>query len=316
VTTSLTDRYVAATVRHVAGKHRQEIERELRSSIADDVEARVELGEAAERAEYAALTELGDPDHLATRYADRSTVLIGPLTYPGYARALRLACLTILPIVYVINGIGHWVRSENVGDAIFGPLGATLTVAMYVLVGVTLLYLAVDRVGHDQDEDADKWTPEHLPLAGAKQATTWPEVIAGAVFAALVIVGLFVQRAIGVSSADATKVPLLDPGLWSFWSYYFIALIVLGVALAVVNLRLAKWTAGTAVLGSVLVLAATVPLAILFLQAKVLNHALSAGTGAIAASGSWISWLAIVVLVLVTGAVLAKTWRHQGGTEK
>jgi hypothetical protein len=321
MTTSLTDRYVAATVRHVAGKHRKEIERELRSSIADDVEARVELGEEPDRAEYAALIELGDPDHLAGRYADRSTVLIGPRTYLIYKRALVLSMLTVLPIVYLVNGIGRWVRHENVGGAIFAPLGVTLNVAVYLLVGVTLLYVVVDR--HDNETGdgkyAETWTPARLPLGDTKRQTTWSEVSAGAVFAVVLIIAFFVQRSMRVTTASGAKVPILAPGLFSFWIYYFIALIVLGIALAVANLRLVKWTLPSALAGSVLILAATVPLAILFLQAKVLNHALGGDTSVFAEQGSWIGWLATVVLVLITVAVLAKTWRHrktQGGEAK
>lgn len=97
---------VAATVRRVSGKHRREIERELRAAIADDIDARVALGETPGQAEYAALSDLGDPARLATRYADRATVLVGPETYPSYVRALRALCATVLPIVYIGHDIG------------------------------------------------------------------------------------------------------------------------------------------------------------------------------------------------------------------
>ncbi|QRP47303.1 hypothetical protein [Amycolatopsis sp. FDAARGOS 1241] len=196
MTTTLTDRYVAATVRHVAGTHREEIDRELRAAIADDVEARVALGESPSGAEYAALADLGDPAHLATRYADKATVLIGPATYLHYVRALKLLCATVLPIAYVVNGIGHWVRGGNVGAAIFSPLGATLTVAVYLLAGVTVLYVLVDRFGSDRGagEPDEEWAPDQLPFADAASTTTWSEVVSGCVLAVLVVVVLFGQR--------------------------------------------------------------------------------------------------------------------------
>ena len=311
MTTSLTDRYVAATVRHVGGKHRGEIERELRAAIADDVEARVELGEEPGRAELAALTELGDPAHLATRYADRATVLIGPRTYPTYKRFLGFACVTVLPVVYLINSVVYWARGENAGTAIFGPIGVTLNVAVYLLVGVTLLFFAADRVAADHDADeGEKWTPEQLPFADLGQQTTWSELIAGSVFGVALIVAIFVQRSIPATGADGVRAPVLDPGLFGFWAYYFVALVVLAIALAVVNLRLAKWTVPTAVAGSVLAVAAAVPLIGLFWQSKVINRALDHGTGVLAAPGSWISWLAAVLIVLGGALVLNKTWRH------
>ncbi|MGW4486892.1 permease prefix domain 1-containing protein [Amycolatopsis sp. NPDC004368] len=311
MTTTLTDRYVAATVRHVAAKHRQEIDRELRAAIADEVEARVELGESPAKAEYAALVELGDPARLATRYADKATVLIGPATYPSFAKALRLLSATVLPIAYLVNGIGHWVRGENVAAAIFSPLGATITVAVYLFAGVTVLYVLVDRFGgdHETGEPDEAWKPDQLPFSDATATTTWNEVGSGIVLGILLVVALFVQRsATLVTTASGARVPVIDPALWSFWVPFFLVVLVLSLALAVANLRLGRWTLATAVAGSVLIVAATGPLAYLFLDARFLNPALG---GAFAAAGSWIGWLALVVLAAITVGVLAKTWSHR-----
>jgi len=312
VTTTLTDRYIAATVRHVSGRHRREIDRELRAAIADDIDARTALGEPPAQAEYAALNELGDPAHLATRYADRATVLIGPETYRSYVRALGVLCATVLPIVYVVQDIGYWVRGENAGAIIFGPLGTTLTVAMYLIACVTGLFVLVDRMGNEHRREGDaagEWAPDQLPFAEAGQPTAWSDVITGIVLGALLVVALFVQRVSPVTTAAGAQVPIIDPALWGFWVFYFIAVVVLAIGLAVVNLRLGRWTTATAVIGTVLALAATGPLAWLFWQARVLNHALDAR--ALVTPGSWISWLAIVVLALITAGVLLKTWRHR-----
>ncbi|HWD04036.1 MAG TPA: hypothetical protein VG674_16465 [Amycolatopsis sp.] len=311
MTTTLTDRYVAATVRHVAGKHRGEIDRELRAAIADDVEARVAMGENPAGAECAALADLGDPAHLATRYADKATVLIGPATYLHYVRALRLLCATVLPITYVVNGIGHWVRRENAGAAIFSPFGVTLTVAMYLLVGVTGLYVLVDRFGSDRGagEPDEEWAPDQLPFADATMTTTWSEVASGAVLGVLVVVALFVQRSAAlVTTVNGARVPVLDPRLWGFWIPFFLVVLVLAIALAVVNLRRGRWTPATAVAGTVLITAATGPLAYLFWTAQLLNPALGP---VFAETGSWIAWPALIVLAVSTIAVLAKTWGHR-----
>src|SRR5690606_7305232 len=75
---TLTDRYVYAVIRSLPESQRADIERELRASIADAIETRIEAGEAPEAAERATLTELGDPMRLAGEYADRPSWLIGP----------------------------------------------------------------------------------------------------------------------------------------------------------------------------------------------------------------------------------------------
>ena len=58
---TLTDRYIDATVRSVPERQRADLSAELRSSIADQIEARVEGGADPAEAERAVLTALGDP---------------------------------------------------------------------------------------------------------------------------------------------------------------------------------------------------------------------------------------------------------------
>ncbi|MFC7484261.1 permease prefix domain 1-containing protein [Luedemannella flava] len=68
-TPTLTDRYVDATLRRLPERQRADIERELRASIEDAVEARVDGGEDPADAERAVLTGLGDPARLAAGYS-------------------------------------------------------------------------------------------------------------------------------------------------------------------------------------------------------------------------------------------------------
>ena len=74
ITTDLTDRYVWAVVRSLPEDQRDEVGRELRASIEDAIETRLEAGESAKDAEVNALQELGDPSRLAGQYADRPAV--------------------------------------------------------------------------------------------------------------------------------------------------------------------------------------------------------------------------------------------------
>ncbi|MEU0501549.1 hypothetical protein [Nocardia sp. NPDC005998] len=165
MTTTLTDRYVAVVVRRVSDKHRPAVEQKLRAMIAAYIEARVELGEVPDQAEYATLADLGDPARRATLYADQAAMLIGPETYPDYVRALGVLCAIALPVVYTLNDIGYWVRGEGVWAALFGPVGITLTAAMYLAVCVTVAFVIVDRAGNRQrggTDSAQMWTPDAL----------------------------------------------------------------------------------------------------------------------------------------------------------
>src|SRR4051794_38396607 len=97
---TLTDRYVAATLRSVPEKQRPELDKELRASIADAIDDRIEAGSKPEAAEREVLIELGDPIRLAAGYADRPLYLIGPALFPDYTRLLKLLVGIVVPIVF------------------------------------------------------------------------------------------------------------------------------------------------------------------------------------------------------------------------
>jgi hypothetical protein len=315
VTSTLTDRYVAATVRRVPEDQRQEIERELRAAIADDVEARVEAGAPPDDAEYRALAELGDPARLATRYTGRAAVLIGPATYPAYVRTLRVMGLIVLPVCYLVNDIGYWVRGANAGAAIFGPLGTTFTVAMYLVVGVTLLFVIMDRKGVEPPvrAGAREWTPDQLPDAERRRPPAgFVETVTQVVLAGLLVIGLCWQRtASPVTGEHGGHVPIIAPSLWSFWLPYLLVVIVLALAY---NLK-ALWVPDAhrvgATVRTVLAVAFFGPLAWLCWQARVLNHALGHGTGAVATAGSWLGWLLAAGVVVVLAGTVIGAWRQQ-----
>ncbi|MFG1958892.1 permease prefix domain 1-containing protein [Nonomuraea sp. NPDC049028] len=317
MTTSLTDRYVAHTVRHLPERHRREIERELRAAIADDIEARTAHGEAPADAEYAALRELGDPAHLAARYVHRAMALIGPDTYPGYVHALRVACWSVLPALYVVLALVLRAHGENAWTAIFRPIGITLTVAMYLVVGVTALFAIADRqrgAHPETTEPIEPWTPDRLVTIENPRPARWSDLIVEIVLAVVLIAALFAQRVLSpVTTADGASVPIVNPGLWAFWVPYFIAVTVLALVVRAVTFRLRQWSPATAVAATALTLAGTVPLAWLFWQAQVLNHALTQDTGDLATPGSWIAWLAVLVLALVTTGSLFRAWRPRSG---
>ncbi|NUO97695.1 MAG: hypothetical protein HOW59_07165 [Nonomuraea sp.] len=319
---TLTDRYVAATVRHIPDKHRREIERELRAAIADDIDARAAHGETPAEAEYAALRELGDPTLLAARYTHHSLALIGPDTYPAYVHALRASCWSVLPVLYAVLVLVLRAHGENTWTAIFGPIGTTLTVAMYLAVGVTGLFALADRQRSGRPGAAaslaEPWTPDRLTTADDPRPARWSDLIGDIVLVAALIAALFAQRTLSpVTTTEGAPVPIVNPALWAFWIPYFIAVIVLVLLVKAVDLRQRQRNAPTALARTALTLAGTVPLAWLFWQAQVLDHALTHDTGALPAPGSWIAWLAIMVLALVTIGSLLQSWRprnrHRAG---
>ncbi|MGD3109559.1 hypothetical protein [Streptomyces sp. YGL11-2] len=316
MTATLTDRYVAATVRRVPDRQRREIERELRAVIADDIDARVEHGEGPGGAERAALTALGDPRLLAGRYAHHGVGLIGPDTYPGYRHALRSVAWSVLPTVYVVLALVHRAHGENAWAALLRPLGGTVNAAMYLAVCVTIPFVIADRVRRarpEADRSAGPWTPDQLPTADEPRPATTRDLVGTIVKGAALMAALFAQRVVSpVTTAGGAHVPIVNPALWHFWIPYFLTVLALTVAIDAVALRLRTGHPFTAVAHAVLTVAGTLPLGWLFWQAQVLNPALAGSAGAptpLAAPGSWIAWLAALVLALATAGTLAQTLR-------
>ena len=88
---SLTDRYVTATVRDLDDEQRAEVERELRTTIEDMIDGRLQAGAPSRpEAERAVLAELGDPVRLAAGYSGRPLYLIGRGVYPQWRRVMTV----------------------------------------------------------------------------------------------------------------------------------------------------------------------------------------------------------------------------------
>ena len=159
--TTLTERYVHATLREVPQGRRADLGQELRSTIADMVEARVADGQSSDEAERQTLTELGDPAALAARYTGAPMQLLGPRFYLVWKR------LTLQLLLWVPALVGMLVAAVRVidGDGTVGQVlvdagGAAIGTAVQLVFWTTLVFVVLDRV---VAEDPAEWTPDHLP---------------------------------------------------------------------------------------------------------------------------------------------------------
>lgn len=238
-TATLTDRYVHAVLRSVPEARREEIGRELRSSIDDMVEARTADGDVD--AERAVLTELGDPDVLAARYADRPLQLIGPRWFLTYWRLL-LRLLTWIPasvalVVLTVRMIADQDSANAIGDGV----SAGIQVALHVAFWTTLVFAILDRL--DVDPGPPTWTVDSLPEVSQDREITLVDTVASVVF-----IGLFVVVLVGqtfrswVQGPDGDDVAVLDPALWSGWLPFLVAVLLLEAAVVVWRYRVGRWT--------------------------------------------------------------------------
>ncbi|MBE1490170.1 permease prefix domain 1-containing protein [Plantactinospora soyae] len=270
---TLTDRYLAATLPSVPAARREEIAAELRGSIEDMIEDRTGNGQDPVTAEREVLTELGNPERLAARYADRRLQLIGPAYYLIWRRLLRLLLSLVPAIVGTVDAVSSAADgSVGVGGAIGSGIGTAIEVAVHVAFWLTLTFAILERTTPVQGL-AD-WNVDELPnapvdreisLAGTATAVAW-------LLFAIAYLPLQHFRS-WVETADGTNIPIIDPALWTSWLPVLIAALVASVVFEIVKYRVGRWTWPLIGVNVGLHLAFAVPAAWLILSDRLFNPA-------------------------------------------
>ncbi|BCB88277.1 permease prefix domain 1-containing protein [Phytohabitans suffuscus] len=231
-TTALTDRYIEATLRRVPSRQRPDIERELRTSIADAVDDRLEAGAEPAEAEVAVLTDLGDPARLAAGYADRPLQLIGPALFLDYTRLLSALLVTVVPAVAAVVGLLRAVDGASASTVAGDAVGAALTAGLHVAFWTTLVFAVIERVPSPK-LPTRQWTPAALPEPVGRR-TRYAELTAETV-AMVLFTSLILLSPVLPFERDAAGDPIqaLDPWLWDTGLIYvFVGLLVASLAFA------------------------------------------------------------------------------------
>lgn len=246
--TTLTERYISATISSLPPDSQEDVRAELEGSIADAVDARLDQGEDPTDAERAVLTALGDPAALAAGYADRPLHLLGPRYYLAWKHLLRIL-LMIVPVCAVVGvTLAQVIAGAPTGEVIGQAISVGITATMHLFFWVTLIFVILERTGADTGLH---WDLDQLPEpkdTGAGRA----DLIASLVFAAVGAGALLWDRSIGFVRVDGAALPILDPWLWPWAMAGLLALIALEAVLAIMIYRSGRWTVRLAVVNTVL----------------------------------------------------------------
>ncbi|MEU8080129.1 permease prefix domain 1-containing protein [Catellatospora citrea] len=277
--TTLTDRYVDATLRRLPGRQRADIEKELRTAIADAVDDRVEAGGDPAAAEIEVLTGLGDPSRLAAGYADRPLHLIGPALYHDYTRLLAVLLATVVPAVAAGVGLVRALRGEEALTLAGDALSAAFTAAVHIACWTTLAFAALDRLPRLRPGAARPWSVDTLPARPSRRAR-YAELATLTVVTALFCTFVLLTPVVS-TRADAAGEPigLLAPWLWEtgvVYAYLAAGLAGLGFAFA---RHYARWSVPLALSGALVEVAAPLTLIWLVTTDRVLNPAFVAAAG-------------------------------------
>ena len=308
--TSLTERYLGAALRGIPDSQRNDVEGELRSSITDAVDDRVEAGEDRAAAEKAVLEGLGNPAHLAAEYAGRPLHLIGPELYLVWRHVLSRLLAVVVPIVFVVlTGVGILDDGTFLG-ALGEGIGGALTVGVQLAFWVTLVFAFIERADAMRDarteiaEATGRWTVDMLPEPTANRVSvsdTVSEIVSN-----LIAIGglLFLRNLSSVTDADGTVVPLFHPALTDFWFPVLIGILVALAVYQVIVYLVGRWTIPLAIGFTVLEVAFALPIIAFALSGTLINPAFAAEIG----------WPPLaeqdgpVMIVVAIGTTLVTAW--------
>lgn len=267
-----TTRYVEAATRSLPPEQRDDYAAELRASIQDQVDGRIEAGETPAEAERAVLLGLGDPASLAAGYAGRSLHLIGPKVYSDWKRLLVLLLWIVVPCGALAGAIGPMVRHEDVGAVIAEMIVTALSAGLHVAFWVTLVFALVERFGAP-GQGIGEWTLDRLPLTAARRAKL-SEVVMAFVAVAVMAIVIAWDQLIGfvvLRANDGRPLPFLDPGLWPWGFGVAIGAALVTAVLTLLAYRRGQWATWMGVVNALLALAVTAAAVVLAMTGRLLN---------------------------------------------
>lgn len=247
----LVERYVQEVARRLPRDQREDVARELRSSLEDSLESRagVPVDQVDEEMAIALLLEFGPPQEVADSYQSGPNYLIGPAHYPSFLRTMKIA-------VAVVGGlIALGLLADSAGSThdigALGRMGARAisdiqTGFLTVLGLVVLVFAIIERTTTPRRPSKGDWHPSDLPLlANETNQVDQTGTIVGFVLSAIALLLInfypeWLQLRV-FSNGDELSYPLLGTTL-RLEAITLNLYLVLGLALAAVLLVWRSWS--------------------------------------------------------------------------
>lgn len=234
------ERYVHAVGLKLPRKQRQDIERELTSTLYDMLEERTNGREPSEAEVLAILRTFGPPSEVARRYRPDDAYLVGPELYDLYRMILAIALGAMALGLTVAFAVGGIEKEGPLMASLPGLLGALFSGGLSAIGSVTLVFFIIQRFSAPRSPikapESDPWNPEDLPsLPQDRDRADLSETVATIVFTliALTVFNLFPEKIAVFSFTEKglDRVPLftlviLRPYVYAFSVLWLLQLLV------------------------------------------------------------------------------------------
>lgn len=311
---NLIDRYAAEVGKHLPLlKGREDIEKELKSTLEDMLEDRAEqAGRPRDEAmEIELLKEYGSPQKIASTY-NPHPYLIGPRMFPFFLMVLKIVLAVVVVVMLAISWINavasYPLLAADFMQVIFQGFGNALSTAVAAFGNVVIVFAILERVLPEKEigdfSDEKDWDPASLAKQPDPAIVKRGDLIAEIVFTVLGLAFLNGLFNLPVFTGEfATFIPWINA--------VFLAEIVLDIYL----LFLSKWNALGRV-GKVLIEAAGIAITVMlirtpdltiFTKASLLNFIkISEEAGGVALIANYTTSIILIVILIIQGIELAK----------
>lgn len=275
---NLIDRYVAEVGKHLPLlRGREDIEKELRSTLEDMLEDRAEkTGRPRDEAlEAELLKEYGSPQKVAATYNPKP-YLIGPKLFPFFLFVTKIVIAVVVTVMLVLAGIRAVTDTPMMGmdfvNIVGDGLADAVSAAIAAFGNVVLVFAILERVLPDKEIDGfgdeKDWDPASLAKEPHPDSVSRSDLIAEIVFTfiALAILNLY-PHWMGMfffSGEESFFVPLFSETFFQFVPWINITLVAT-ILLNIYLLREALWTSLTRVI-NLLIEAASLALTVIIFR--------------------------------------------------
>jgi len=311
----LIERYIYAVGKRLPRKQRADIEKELKSLIMDELDARTGEGKPAKEDITAVLMEMGPPAQVAARYTEKGRYLIGPALYPTYIMIAGIMAGAVLLGLTISMLVGFLSTQPDAGQAL---LQVGLLIPRFLMAAVTglgfltIAFALIERFMPEKQimslKDEDVWDPSQLPQVPAKydEVKPWEEILGIVLAVAAIVIFNAFPEVIGIYWLEGeSTIHMLSKEALAYYLPFWN--IVWGLSIGKNGLLLyrGRWELGTRIYDIVLSLLNIAVLAVMIAGPRLLNETVA---GAIQkAAGANIPDLMRTALVLAFGVAIVVT---------